>query len=131
MRNIKLILLLFICIVIANCGTAPTTPAVPEKSEDEKREEVMSSWMGANKQTLIMQWGPPSSVTSDGGKGEILVYEDVRRGTIYGRMITVVHQTMFYVDQNGIIYHWFYKRDGREGDFIRRGRICGWWECKM
>jgi len=82
----------------------------------------MQSWVGSHKSELYQSWGPPTRITDDGKGGEILIYEtyvntgqtsgEVRtdsRGTISytnPQQTGYVRTRMFYVDKNGIIYHW-------------------------
>lgn len=42
------------------------------------QQKIMNSWLGSTKQNLIMSWGPPDRIASDGGTGEILVYATLR-----------------------------------------------------
>jgi len=68
------------------------------------------------KQSLLSLNGPPTSTSTDGNGGEILVYEELKRGyTESTGYITVVHKTMFYVNSSGIIYDWLYKKESRLG----------------
>jgi hypothetical protein len=80
----------------------------------------MKSYVGHPKSELYLRWGPPTSVTSDGNGGEILIYESyVSQGQIpgsaynngYGGVSYTAPQQrgytktrMFYVDKDGIIY---------------------------
>lgn len=89
--------------------------ATTQDDEDLEFKKSMDSWIGYTKKQLILKKGPPTSITSDGDKGEVLVYEDLRRAVISGTYLTVVHRTMFYVNSDGIIYHWRYDRSGRQG----------------
>ena len=72
--------------------------------------------LGMTKQSLLSLNGPPTSTSTDGNGGEILVYEELKRGyTESTGYITVVHKTMFYVNSSGIIYDWLYKKESRLG----------------
>lgn len=42
------------------------------------RERMMESWLGKNETDLLMAWGPPSAVYSDGAGGKILTYAEQR-----------------------------------------------------
>ncbi len=84
-------------------------------TDDEEFKKAMNSWIGVTKKQRILEAGPPATISSDGDNGEILVYEDLRRALIDGTYVTIVHKKMFYVNSDGIIYHWRYDRSGREG----------------
>lgn len=97
-----------------------TTQSINNKEESKKEEQefekMMSSWIGSTKNALLLSWGSPSSVASDGKGGEILTFEEVKRAYFEGRgYITVIHKYMFYVNKDNIVYHWLYSRNGREG----------------
>lgn len=68
------------------------------------QRKVMDSWLGSNKQQLIMSWGPPARTASDGSNGEILVYANQVYLPQYN--INNYNYKMFYVDGSGKIYHW-------------------------
>lgn len=71
-------------------------------------KEVMDSWIGATKQSVILSWGPPARTTSDGGTGEILVYARQIYNP-YG--LSFYDYKMFYVDNAGKIYYWQSRRE--------------------
>ena len=82
----------------------------------------MASWVGHSKQELYQSMGPPNNVTSDGGSGEILIYQTYvnmgqQPGQVYNNGYGGVNYTtpqnsgytrsrMFYVNSNGVIYSW-------------------------
>jgi len=97
----------------------------------DKEKEVMDSWMGSTKAELILEWGTPTQTTSDGQGGEILIYDRTvafpqTPGQVYTQPYdpniyysnpqsnVVTRSKMFYVDKNGIIYHWLCQ--GRQGN---------------
>jgi hypothetical protein len=41
-------------------------------------ERAMESWLGAYESNLIMAWGPPGAVYSDGSGGKIFIYTENR-----------------------------------------------------
>ena len=105
----KNLLLLLIIILLGSCG-------VVNKS--------MNEWMGHHKSELYQAWGPPSRITEDGNGGEILIDEYYSQGNqtpgkiySYGNQIyytnpqsnTYSYTRMFYVNSEGIIYHWWWK----------------------
>ena len=79
-------------------------------SVQKQNERIFGSWMGLYKPELIKTWGPPTRYESDGGSGEILVYEKkTTSGYAYGNSVTVrdnVKYAMFYADSTGKLYHW-------------------------
>lgn len=64
------------------------------KSEVQKARE---HWVGNTKQDLILAWGQPNNIYSDGKDGEIYNY---RRNNGY-----IVWVTDFYINTNNVIYH--------------------------
>jgi len=78
---------------------------------------TMDLWVGHHKSELILSWGPPTRVTSDGKGGEILIYEYERYfgqnpGQVYRdgsytapTPIRYTAYRMFYVDKAGYIYN--------------------------
>jgi hypothetical protein len=68
------------------------------------QQKLMDSWIGSSKQDLVMAWGPPERVASDGGSGEILIYSR----SFYQPNLNATEYVyrMMYVDNSGKIYHW-------------------------
>lgn len=88
-------------------------------------KEVMDSWVGHTKQELLMSWGPPARVERDGAGGEILVFAQQvnippQTSTFYDGYggsttstlpgVNYWDYKMFWVNQNGVIYHWMTQR---------------------
>lgn len=101
-----------------------------------KVDKKMKSWMGHHYSDLLMQWGAPQHVYSDGKGGRILVYTAQRQYTTPGQATTNTNITvsayddmiwgsatstttyrppetygytayrMFAINKNGIIYRW-------------------------
>lgn len=85
-------------------------------------EKKMTFWVGHHQAELIASWGPPSRTASDGKGGSILIYEKyVNLGQAPGKATAdsagnvkytaptqqgYTRTRMFYVNANGIIYHW-------------------------
>jgi len=77
----------------------------------KKIDSQMNSWIGSDKKELILQWGPPSKVESDGNSGEILVY--AQHGFVplsTGQTVNYWLYKMMYVNQSGKIYHWIWRK---------------------
>ena len=79
----------------------------------------MDSWLNHHKSKLIMEWGPPNRITTDGKGGEIYIYEKSRTrahtmtnflGVELDNPITTINTNVSYrqlfIDGNGRIYHW-------------------------
>ena len=66
------------------------------------QRKSMDSWIGATAQDLILKWGPPARTTSDGGSGQIYIFE--RQYYLYNTMR--YDHKMFYADSNSRIYSW-------------------------
>jgi len=69
----------------------------------------MDSWLGDTKQNLILKWGPPARVASDGGSGEILIYS--RQVYMPQYRVNFYDYKMFYANSQGKIYSWLTKRE--------------------
>jgi hypothetical protein len=117
MRKIKY-LMIFTLTVLTSC-----IGLVNSSDFEDEEEKAMNSWLGSKKSTLILQWGPPTRTQSDGDGGQILIYDSSpmsfqeKPGRIYRNQngsigytsptsSTVVRMRMFYVRENGQIYHW-------------------------
>jgi hypothetical protein len=104
-----------------------------------KVDKKMKSWMDHHYSDLLMQWGPPQHVYSDGKGGRILMYTAERQYTTPGQATTnaninvnayddmiwgSVSSTMTYrppetygytayrmfaINKDGIIYRWAWK----------------------
>lgn len=72
-------------------------------------KKAIQSWLGHTKSEIILSWGPPQNISSDGNGGEILIYGTER--TIYAPIQnTVVQRTQqsyrhVYCNSFGRIYH--------------------------
>jgi len=58
--------------------------------------------MGNSKQSLVLSWGPPVRIASDGSTGEIYIYEN---STVIYNTVRY-NNSMFYIDKGGDIYFW-------------------------
>lgn len=69
------------------------------------QKTIMNSWLGNTKHDLIMSWGPPSTTTSDGNGGQILIY--AKRDLYMPQTgVTWWQYKMLYVNSENKIYHW-------------------------
>ena len=87
---------------------------------------AMDAWLGHNANELIIAWGPPMDVTSDGAGGQVLIYDlgpnpySQAVGTLAVNDPTMPvwvrnsgkanlaqsRKRMFYVNATGAIYAW-------------------------
>jgi len=79
--------------------------------------KTMDTWKGATEHQIILTFGAPSSTTSDGAGGKILVYSQEQSITYYNRLYTNSGITssntykdnlfmQFFIDSTGIVYNW-------------------------
>lgn len=85
------------------------TSCAPVKSSKERYQEIVSSWIGAHKDQMIAQFGPPlrESKLSDGST--VMVWEDTTRRyregyeNNPGQYYYITLQKIFTADSSGII----------------------------
>lgn len=71
-----------------------------------KIEANVKSAMGAPKQLMVMNWGPPTSISSDGTeKGEVYSYVKSLQFS-FGLYTSYVY---LYFNENGIVYYTNFK----------------------
>jgi hypothetical protein len=63
------------------------------------------STIGGTKQALLLNWGPPTKITSDGAGGEIYTYSDPGQ-LVVGYYIPMIY---IYINDKGIIYYSSFK----------------------
>lgn len=80
-------MLFALCVLLAAAGCANV-------------RAVMDSWVGHHQSELILSWGPPQAVYSDGKDGTILVYSQERTWTTPGRADTRGGPTVVYGNRN-------------------------------
>lgn len=89
------------------------TFSLQAQSRKEIADEAMKSWIGSNEHDVIMQFGSPTSTTSDGAGGKVMRYSQTTStvvGTpLYGGSVvgTSVEQVQFYefnINSSGIVY---------------------------
>jgi len=76
-----------LCLILLSCAS---------------EKKLMTSWLGNSKKNLVLKWGPPKRIASDGGNGEIYIYET---NSMFYNTVRYNHR-MFYVDKGGKIYSW-------------------------
>ncbi len=85
--------------------------AINDEKTKESNRIAMQSWIGSTKQQLLLKWGPPTNVYSDGVGGEILCYEQTASTAgYYGQSWYYPPQQIlwyrhFFINPSGIIYH--------------------------
>jgi hypothetical protein len=129
-KSLTIVCIILTCMLfLAGCATSNQISENGDSGFQDKEKEVMDSWLGLTKQELIMAWGPPSKTASDAQGGEILIYDRTVTfpllpgqiqpsplgGTQYTtpQSLTVTRSRMFYISNEGIIYHWLIQ--GRPG----------------
>ncbi|PSR53254.1 hypothetical protein AHMF7605_06775 [Adhaeribacter arboris] len=104
--------------------STPTAQAQPQETDQLKSQanqeqelrETMDEWIGQTKHQLLLKWGVPTVTASDGNGGEILKFDQLRRGLFSnGNYITVIHTYSFCIDKEQKIYTWKYNKQGRQG----------------
>ena len=83
---------------------------------------IEKKWLGATKEDLLLEWGPPTKTAFDDHGNEILTYESYETidptmkqdmstleitFTPY-KIITMINE--FYIDEDGIIYSYDWDR---------------------
>jgi hypothetical protein len=66
------------------------------------QQKVMTSYMGASKQTIVMNFGPPARIASDANNGEIYIYE---RAYMMYNVVRYEHK-MIYINSDNKAYYW-------------------------
>ena len=82
----------------------------PSKAQTDKTIKMMETWIGSTKQDLLLKWGSPDSITSDGNGGEIVSFYEYDKVMVYDTLITRRYTYSFYIDAQQKIYHGKYKR---------------------
>ncbi|MBF0576388.1 hypothetical protein [Dysgonomonas sp. GY617] len=110
MKKILFILLTFSLLI--SCSTTRKTAT----NRQQELSENMDSWLDSSKHDLLLTWGSPTSVSSDGNGGEILTFEQLKRAYFpdFGYM-TVVNRYMFYINSQNIVYNWRVDQQKRQG----------------
>jgi hypothetical protein len=106
-KHIYLVSLLFL--LLSSC-------MINQAAQDQEFKNTMDAWIGKTKNSLLLKWGSPNQVNSDGDGGEIITFIETRRGYLpnFG-YVTMDHKYMFYINSRNVIYHWNYDRQGRQG----------------
>jgi hypothetical protein len=66
------------------------------------QRKIMDTWIGSTKHDLVLKWGPPARVASDGSTGEIYIYENM---SMLYNTVRYNHR-MFYINSDDKIYSW-------------------------
>lgn len=72
------------------------------------QREIMDSWLNHGKHELVLSWGPPTKIVSDGNKGEIYIYSKhiYMQATQYYAGCNYYRYNMMYINFLGKIYSW-------------------------
>jgi len=98
---------ILVLLFLTSCYTTKVTPI----------GNIMSTWMGASKQKVMLSYGPPTRTSPDGAKGEIYTYENSRTITMlypsYNRYLpglatsdNITYYINFYFNSEGNVYYW-------------------------
>lgn len=106
MRAFYIFLLL---LIFSSCYTTRIVPI----------SENMNRYMGKTEHEIIIIFGAPNNITTDGAGGKILVYTQSQSqsntlyGTIYANQNLAITNTydnsqyvQFYISEKGIVYNW-------------------------
>lgn len=85
----KIVLFMFLTLALASCGTY-------QSSNDSEIDKMRERFMGRPKQEVIVNWGNPDEISSDGEGGEILTYRRYN-GAFYWI-------TNFYINSDKKVY---------------------------
>lgn len=100
----KYLAVLFITITIYSC----------EVTKPVNVSEDMNAWIGKKESDLILEFGPPNRITSDGSKGKILIYEKTTVAQItipsgnyeLTKAVPRSRYRQFYINDKGEVYYW-------------------------
>ncbi len=103
----KVLYAAIIALVLVSCYTTRITPI----------SEVMDEWLGSTEHEVILKVGPPTTTTSDGNEGKVLIYENSTNTTLFlpnfptpntGYAVSkpITRYVHLYVNKEGIIYSW-------------------------
>ena len=71
-------------------------------------KDAMNLWIGHSKQEVVLKWGPPNSVASDGNKGEVYIYS-TQCSRLNGQVYW--YNRMLYLNENEKVYYWMVKEE--------------------
>ena len=87
MKNTTRLVIVLLFSIFQGCS-------VTKNSGESNSREVLNSWLGSTKNEILMEFGPPKSVTSDGNNGEILIYSNTKRNSIS----YAIHKQYIYIN---------------------------------
>lgn len=108
MKKISFIFLLLITVLTSNSCSAFEDL---NKAQTENAIKMMDTWIGSSKQALLLKWGAPASITSDGNGGEIITFYEYDKIQAYNSFLTRRYTYSFYIDSQQKVYHGKYKRE--------------------
>lgn len=100
----KAIKIILISIIITGCYTVQTIPI----------SKIMDENLGMTEQDIRIKFGPPSSVSTDGAGGKILIYTDQRTLSVlvpvgnadYLATKNLDRYINFYINKGDSVYYW-------------------------
>jgi hypothetical protein len=106
MKKVKATMMIVALITVSLVSCAPS-------KWEQQTKKSMDSWLGSSKQALILEWGAPDRITTDGSTGEVLVYTKTASAHNAYYSVTQYATYMFYVHAAGDIYFWKAERGTR------------------
>lgn len=106
-KNILILTLFFLSFGFINCSSF----ADLNKTQTDNAIKMMDTWIGSSKKDLLLKWGSPNSVTSDGNGGEIVSFYEYDKIMVYNTLVTRKYTYSFYIDSQQKVYHGKYQRN--------------------
>lgn len=107
MRKLYIIFLVIASLFTMNCCSSFEDL---NKTQTDNAIKMMDTWIGSTKQALLLKWGPPDLVTSDGNGGEIVSFYEYDKIMAYNTLMTRRYTYSFYINADQKIYHGKYQR---------------------
>ena len=104
----KRLALVLVCFLLIGCASFGDFLEEVAKSDEEKFEEVLNSWVGASEDVLLLQRGLPESTYEVSG---LKVYEYYRESGAPGAWNRWC-KVGYIIDSEGIIGTWRYEGNG-------------------
>jgi hypothetical protein len=104
MRKTILVIWLMLITLVINANA--------QDSDEESTKRMMDKFIGLPKKQIFMAWGSPVSATSDGEGGEILLFQDKKKGILpYPNINYCIHNYTWFFNEEGIAYYWKYGKN--------------------
>lgn len=90
------IMIFCISLILSGCATS------------EGYKKIVDSWMGAQEEKLIAQWGVPANVYQLNETDKVFTYEESSQAIISENVVTYSCRTDFTI-RNGVVVNWQFK----------------------